>query len=155
MKSINDKENSDLFFKEKETITISKEKKIDIYNNFIIIDKFIFHLFIKNKFISNNRNIKSVKHIYGNNKNIILIEDVNQKIILFGNIMNENLFKLEYIFDYNQKSNIQKEITEMIIDYNCYLEKNYVLMINLRMIIFHQYTIYMIKSVLVLNGIMK
>ena len=101
------------FFAQKEIITLSKERNIDIFDNFIIVDKYILHLFIKNNLISkNNKDIKSVKHICGNNKNIILID--NQKYILFGSIINnENIFKLEYIFDY-YNNNFRKAITELI-----------------------------------------
>ena len=86
--NLNDKEmNINEFFAQKEKITLSKERNIDIFDNFIIVDKFILHIFIKNKLISKNTdNIKSVKHICGNNKNIILID--NQKYILFGSVIN-------------------------------------------------------------------
>ena len=113
------------FFAQKKQIILSESKKINIYDNFIIVEKSIIDLFNNNFLINkDNNNIKSFKHISGNKKNILLIGSDSHSYLLFGSIINdENIYKLEYIFDFNNEQNLKKQLDELIKDYNCYFDK--------------------------------
>ena len=112
------------FFAQKEQIILSESKKINIYDNFIIVEKSIIDLFNNNFLINKDNNIKSFKHISGNKKNILLIDSDSHSYLLFGSIINdENIYKLEYIFDFTNKQNLQKQLDELIKDYNYYFDK--------------------------------
>ena len=92
---INFQEINQLFYPEKEIIG----KNINIYNNFIIVNKKLFHLLVNNFNIS--KYTKFLKYISRNKKNIIIIDNLEQKTILLGSIINnENYFKLYFIFNY-------------------------------------------------------
>ena len=118
---------SENFFAKKEKVIISKKNSLNIFNNVIIVDESIVQLFINNFNIDKISIIQKVKYISGNEKNLIIIDYDFQNTILFGNILNdENIFKLEYIFEYKDKHSLYTELKEIINDYNLY-NKNRIL----------------------------
>ena len=124
IKNINIPSLEDFFHSNKINILLSDKKNIDIYNNFILVDKNIITLF---KEIFNlkliNLNYMSVFHSFSNNKNFILIQGDN-KVLMGNTINNGNYFKLEYIFDYFKEININSVLNKLINDYEKYYNKH-------------------------------
>ena len=112
------------FYAKKIKLILNKDKELNVYNNFIIVNKNIMSL-IRDIFeinIINDNNI-NISYMSSKEKEIILVKDGNQQYILLGNIMdNANSFKLEYIFDYKDKNNIKSEINKLIYDYDMYFK---------------------------------
>ena len=118
LKNINYEEINKKFYPEKKTAILSKEKSIDIYDNFIIVNEDLLQLFIDNFKINNNQ---IFHHIYGSNKNLIIINNSEQHTIIFGSIIkNESIFKLKYIFNFSSEEYLKKELEEIIKNYNSY-----------------------------------
>ena len=66
-----------------------------------------------------------MEFLSANKKNIIKINNSKQKTLLLGNILNdENIFKLEYIFDYNNDYDLDNEIKIIKNNYNEYIHNN-------------------------------
>ena len=110
--------------KKPEKVILLKNKNVNIYNYFVIFNAKIMSILI------NNLNIKTkfdtIKYISYNEKFYIMIDDENQYSLLLGRIINdENIFKLEYIFDFKTKQNLKIEIKKII--FNC---KNYINELN-------------------------
>ena len=78
LKNINTENFENDFYPKKIKIVLSNQKNMNIYNNFLIVDKNIVTLF---KFIFNINNLNlneiNISHISFNQKNIILINDLN------------------------------------------------------------------------------
>ena len=124
IKNINIPSLEQYFYSRKINLILSDKKNINVYNNFIIVDKNIIALF-KEIFNFNliNLNIINIFHTYSDNKNFILLNDENR--VLLGNIMNNgNYFKLEYIFDYFKEILIIPELTKLINNYYEYFKNN-------------------------------
>jgi len=117
--------NGNGFIKNPEKAIISTEKKINIYNNFIIANKSVMNILTTNFNIFTKFDI--VKYISYNRKIFIMIDYGNQYSLLSGSIINdENIFKLEYIFDFKSKENLRmkytNEIKEIILNYDTYIK---------------------------------
>ena len=123
--------NSDNFYPKKEQI--DNHKNIVIYKDFIIVKEKLLRLFIQN-FNINKENIMILDFILLKNHNIILkINEEKQYIIFVGQIINKNLnnvkneiincnlFKSEYIFNYVQEYYLNQELNEIIKDYKKYI----------------------------------
>ena len=124
IKNINIPSLEQYFYSRKINLVLSDKKNINVYNNFIIVDKNIIALF-KEMFNFNliNLNFINIFHTYSDNKNFILLNDENR--VLLGNIMNNgNYFKLEYIFDYFKEIHIIPELTKLINNYYEYFKNN-------------------------------
>jgi hypothetical protein len=101
----------------------NKNKNIKIYNDFIFVNREIIKLFCENFHI--HKNSSSVNLKSGNNKNMIIINNEEQSTILYGSIINEEkIFKLEFIFDYNNKNELNKQINNIFMDFNKYMDDN-------------------------------
>ena len=119
LKNIQSNEN---FYSEKEDIFILNNKTISIYNNFILVNEKLKNLFIKN-FEIDNIIFEKVKYINGDNKIFIINE--NQNSLLLGNISNnENTFKLEYIFEYNELIKLSNNLNQIFNNYQKYIQKH-------------------------------
>ena len=100
------------FSPEIETIHFSKQEFLKIYNEAIIVDKYLMQLFIAAFKI--DKYIPTFKYTYGNKINMIIINDANQHIILLGDILNDHkLFKLKFIFSYENELYLKKELEEI------------------------------------------
>ena len=113
------------FYLKQISLILSGKRNINVYNNFIIVDKNIITLF-KDIFNCNMKNAynTNILHISSKDKNIILINNFNKQNILLGNIMNNgNYFKLEYIFDYFEENTIKSELNKIINNYGEYFKK--------------------------------
>ena len=113
---------SNNFIKKPEKDILSKRKNINIYNYCVIINTSIMKILI------NNLNIKTkfdiIKYISYNEKIYIMIDDKNQNSLLLGRIINnEDIFKLEYIFDFKTKQNLKIEIKKIIFNSNNYISE--------------------------------
>ena len=103
----------DNFYISHENITLLKNKNINIYNNFIVINKKINDLFCDSFKI--NKKCDSVKFYSSNNKNLIKFNNNNQYTILVGSILNnENKFNLEYIIDIDDYFYLDEVFTNYI-----------------------------------------
>ena len=119
LKNIQSNEN---FYSEKEDIFILNNKTISIYNNFILVNEKLKNLFIEN-FEIDNIIFEKVKYINGDNKIFIINE--NQNSLLLGNISNnENIFKLEYIFEYNELIKLSNNLNQIFNNYQKYIQKH-------------------------------
>ena len=118
MNNIDDKN----FIKKPEKVILSKEKKINIYNHFIIANINIMKILIKNLNIKTKFDM--IKYLSYNGKMFIILDYENQYSLLSGSIINdENIFKLEYIFDFKSKQYLKNEIKEIILNYNNYIKE--------------------------------
>ena len=110
------------FIKKPEKVILSKDKNINIYNYFIIVNISIMNIVIKNFNIMTNIDI--IKYLSYNGKMFIMLDYENQYSLLSGSIINdENIFKLEYIFDFKNKQYLKNEIKEIILNYNNYIKE--------------------------------
>ena len=109
-------------FANSETLELLNHTKINYCNNFILCSKEIIKLFYGN--LKEIGNPIPYKFYSGNNINIlVLFEKNNSSILLIGSILNsENLFKLEYIFDYKNTCSFY-EINEIYSNYENYFNK--------------------------------
>ena len=113
-------------FSKKINILLTDKKNINIYDNFIILDKNIVTL-IRDTFNVNIINLDeiNISHISLNQKNIIIINDCKKINVLLGNIINNgNYYKLEYIFDYNDEAIIKSELNKIVNNYDKYFKNN-------------------------------
>ena len=114
--------NGNDFIKKPKNVILSKEKNIIIYNHFIIVNKNIMNILIKNFNIKTKLEI--IKYISYNGRIFILLEYENQYSLLSSSIINDqNIFKLEYIFDFKGKQYLKNEIKELILNYNNYIKE--------------------------------
>jgi len=110
------------FIKKPEKVIISKEKNINIYNYFIIVNISIMNILIQNLNIKERFNI--AKYLSYKGKIFIMIDYENQYSLLLGSIINnENIFKLEYIFDFKNRQYLKNEIKEIIYNYYNYINE--------------------------------
>ena len=86
-----------------------KEEKIELINEFEIINEDIYNLYFKNQ----NYDILKGNYFFGGNKMIILIINKNESKCLIGNIKNDG-FKSKYLIDINSIDNIR--LTEFLDD---------------------------------------
>ena len=118
--SLKNAKSNENFYSEKEDIYILNNKIISIYNNFIIINEKLKNYFIVYFDIDNNI-FEPAKYIFGDNKIFIINE--NQNLLLLGNIFNnENSFTLEYIFEYNDKINLNNNLNQIFNSYQNYIQ---------------------------------
>jgi hypothetical protein len=110
-------------------IKVSKKRNIKIYKEFIIINKDLLNSVQKNFDVKYESPIDT-KLIIINSKKYLSINNEEQHIILIGNFNNDNnIFNINYIFDYKSKNILMNEIDNIVQDnYNSYMS-NY-LMIN-------------------------
>ena len=121
--------NNDNFFVQSQNLQLDKNKTIKIYTEFTFVNEEIIKLFCENFHIK--KNCFSVKLKSGNNKNMIIINNAEQSTILYGSILNEEkIFKLEFIFDYNNKNEINKQINNIFMDFNKYMDDNLIFKIK-------------------------
>ena len=113
----------DNFFSKSESLQLRNDEKISYYNNFIFINKKIIDLFFE--YFDIKREYSSIKLYSGNKKNIIEFDKNNHRVILLGTVLNyENIFKLEFIFDYKDKYNLDDELEQIYKDFNNYINNN-------------------------------
>ena len=113
---------SNNFFAKPENIILSKDKNINIYNYFIIANVSIIKILIKNLNIKTK--LDMIKYLSYNGKMFIMLDYENQYSLLSGSIINdENIFKLEYIFDFKNKQYLKNGIKEIILNYNNYIKE--------------------------------
>ena len=85
----------------------------------MIVKKEIFTLFINKPDI---RNKFVYKIISGNGINIIIIENKDENTLLLGNVINkENVFELQYIFNYEHKHYLQNALKDIYANYLGYI----------------------------------
>ena len=114
---------NDNFFVLPQNLQLIKNKNIKIYTDFIFINEEITKLFCNNFHIKNI--CSSVKLKSGNNKNMVIINNAEQRTILYGSILNEEkFFKLEYIFEFNNKNELTNQINNIFMDCNKYIDDN-------------------------------
>jgi len=114
---------NDNFFAQSQNLLLDKNKNIKIYNDFIFVNKKIIELFSDNFNIKNNSSC--VKLISGNNKNMIIINNEEQRTILYGSILNEEkIFKLEFIFEFNNDYELNNQKNNIFMDFNKYIDNN-------------------------------
>ena len=115
------------FYAKKIKIILKDKKDINVYDNFVIVDKNIIKI-IRDTFdikIKNDNNM-NISYVSSKQKELILVKDCNKQNILLGNILSEgNHFKLEYIFDYyDNKENIKSEVNRLINSYDMYFKNS-------------------------------
>ena len=112
-------------FANSETLKFLNNTQINYFNNFIPCSKEIIELFYGN--LKEIGNPIAYKFYSGNNRNVLVLsENRHNSILLIGSILNcENLFKLEYIFDYKNTSSFY-EINEIYSDYENYFNNKLV-----------------------------
>ena len=111
------------FYQNPTFLTTSNNKKIWFFNEFIVMNKKIHDLFLE---IFNIKNLYSSFKFYSGNKiNIVEINNSKLHLILLGSILNnENIFKLKYIFAYNNYNCFDEKINQIYEDYKKYIYKN-------------------------------
>ena len=56
---------------------------------------------------------------------MIIINNAEQNTILYGSILNEEkIFKLEFIFDYINKNEMDAQMNDIFMDFNKYMDDN-------------------------------
>ena len=114
---------NDNFFVLPQNLQLDKNKNIKIYTDFTFVNEEIIKLFCENFHVT--KNCFSVKLKSGNNKNMIIINNAEQNTILYGSILNEEkIFKLEFIFDYINKNEMNAQMNDIFMDFNKYMEDN-------------------------------
>ena len=112
----------DNFYSKPKLSTVSNNKKLCYFNDFIVMNRKIYDLFCEN--FNTKKNYSSLKFYSGNKINIVEINNNQLYVILLGSILNnENIFKLEYIFFYNDYF-YDKDVNEIYEDYKKYIHKN-------------------------------
>jgi len=97
------------------------DKNISIFNDVLVIKKDLIKLFL-NKTIIDKEYIKEI--VSGNGMNIIIIKTNEEKTLLLGNIINnENVFKLEYIFNFKHVYELEKGLKKMNKNHINYIDK--------------------------------
>ena len=103
------------------------DKYIYLYTQFVIVNEKMFHLF-KNYFCLDSSNA-NISHIHKKGEgDLIIFKDFNfsqnqspvndQNLIIFGIIdKEENIYKVNYLFDYKEKSILEKELP-IFLQYN-------------------------------------
>ena len=111
------------FFQEQESIKLSNNKEIIYFNDFIVINKKISKLFFDSFRITFN--YKFFKFYSRNKKNFIEINNNDKHLILLGSFLNEeDVFKLEFIFEYKEEKDLGKESKKIYDNYNIYINNN-------------------------------
>ena len=99
------------FKDESEEITIYDNKKLKIYDQFLLVDNSLYYYFKENFKINSDDQHFLLKFI---NQKAILKKNNNKQFMLFIINFNTNQCSIEYILDYNKSEYLEKEFNDLI-----------------------------------------